>query len=201
MCCGTFGCAVRWRALPHRDDVSDKKDTLRYALNTAPKEGMALEFRVYSGGTLQRIAARRDGEVYGFGSFKGLPETWPSTFEAGHFAVDASLEVPGAELVVGWFDKTLPRFLAEHPGSVALLHIDSDLYSSVVTVLEHCGPRLVAGSIVAFDEYFNFPGWEGHEHRAWQEYVARTRTRFIWLVYTADDEPVVVRIDDPETVS
>jgi predicted O-methyltransferase YrrM len=175
----------------------DKYATLRHGLDAAPKEGMALEFGVYSGSTLRVIAAEREGEVYGFDSFEGLPENWRSTFEAGTFAVDALPDVPGAELVVGWFDETLPRFLAEHAGPIALLHVDGDLYSSAVTVLELCGPRLVAGSIVVFDEYFNFPGWERHEHRAWQEYVERTGTRFTWLAYTADDEQVVVRIDDP----
>ncbi|KAH9998192.1 hypothetical protein F4779DRAFT_605857 [Xylariaceae sp. FL0662B] len=179
----------------------DKNDTMRYALNAAPEKGMALEFGVYSGASLRHIAAERAGEVYGFDSFKGLPETWRSTFDVGAFAVDAPPEVPGAELVVGRFDKTLPHFLAEHPGPIALLHIDSDLYSSAAVVLEHCGPCLVAGSIVVFDEYFNFPGWERHEHRAWQEYVARTGTHFTWLAYTANDEQVVIRIDEPGTGS
>jgi predicted O-methyltransferase YrrM len=177
----------------------DKTATLRHGLEAAPKEGMALEFGVYSGSTLRVIAEERAGEVYGFDSFEGLPENWRSGFGAGTFAVDALPDVPGAELVVGWFDDTLPGFLAEHPGPIALLHVDGDLYSSAVTVFEHCGPRLVAGSVVVFDEYFNFPGWERHEHRAWQEYVERTGTRFTWLAYTADDEQVVVRIDEPGT--
>ncbi|KAI1503741.1 hypothetical protein F5X99DRAFT_374306 [Biscogniauxia marginata] len=184
---------------PSATTFFDKGDTLCYALNAAPKEGMTLEFGVYSGATLQRIAAGRAGEVYGFDSFQGLPETWRSGFSAGTFAVNTPPEVPGAKLVVGWFHETLPRFLAEHPGPIALLHVDSDLYSSAVTVLEHCGPRLRAGSILVFDEYFNFPGWERHEHRAWQEYVVRTGTRFTWLAYTANDEQVVVRIDEPGT--
>ncbi|KAI0386368.1 hypothetical protein F5Y04DRAFT_243921 [Hypomontagnella monticulosa] len=177
----------------------DPMDTLGFALDAAPEKGMALEFGVYSGSTLRLIASRRSGgEVYGFDSFKGLPESWRTMFEAGKFAVDTLPKVPGAELVVGWFDETLSPFLAKHSGPIALLHIDCDLYSSTVTVLEHCGPRLVAGSIVVFDEYFNFPGWDGrHEHRAWQEYVARTGTRFTYLAYTANDEQVVLRIDEP----
>jgi hypothetical protein len=35
------------------------------------------------------------------------------------------------------------------------------VYSSAKTVLDLCGPRLRAGSIVHFDEFFNFPGWSG----------------------------------------
>jgi Methyltransferase domain len=175
----------------------DKHATLEHAVKAAPAGGLALEFGVYSGTTLAIIAKLRDGGVYGFDSFEGLPEDWRSTFEAGTFAVDQLPQVPGAELVVGWFDDTLPGFLAEHEGPVSFLHVDGDLYSSARTVLDLCGPRLVAGSIVIFDEYFNFPGWEQHEHRAWEEYVERTGTTFTYEAYTADDEQVVMRITEP----
>ena len=177
----------------------DKHATLEHAVTAAPATGLALEFGVYSGTTLEIIAKLRNGEVYGFDSFEGLPEDWRSTFGAGTFAVDELPQVPGAELVVGWFDDTLPAFLDEHPGQVSLLHIDGDLYSSAKTVLDLCGPRLVEGSIVIFDEYFNFPGWEQHEHRAWEEYVARTGTTFSYEAYTADDEQLVMRITAPGT--
>ena len=175
----------------------DKHATLEHAVKAAPAGGLALEFGVYSGTTLALIAKLRSGDVYGFDSFEGLPEDWRSTFEAGTFAVDELPQVPGAELVVGWFDDTLPGFLAEHEGPVSLLHVDGDLYSSARTVLDLCGPRLVEGSIVIFDEYFNYPGWEQHEHRAWQEYVDRTGTEFTYEAYTGDDEQVVVRITRP----
>jgi hypothetical protein len=177
----------------------DKYETLEHAVRAAPADGMALEFGVYSGSTLAVIAKLRAGGVYGFDSFEGLPEDWRSTFAAGTFAVDELPQVPGAELVVGWFDDTLPGFLDDHPGPIALLHVDGDLYSSARTVLDLCGPRLVEGSVVIFDEYFNFPGWEEHEHRAWQEWIARTGTEFTYEAYTADDEQLVVRITRPGT--
>lgn len=175
----------------------DKFATLEHAVKLAPAGGMALEFGVYSGSTLAVISRLRDGEVYGFDSFEGLPEDWRSTFGAGTFAVGELPQVEGAELVVGWFSDTLPAFLEAHPGPVALLHVDADLYSSATTVLDACGPRLVEGSVVIFDEYLNYPGWDQHEHRAWQEYVERTGTEFTWEAYTADDEQVVVRITRP----
>jgi hypothetical protein len=68
-----------------------------------------------------------------------------------------------------------PGFLAENDELVAFLHLDADLYSSTKTVLELVGPRLVAGSVVLFDEYFNYPGWQHGEHRAWHEYVRENR--------------------------
>jgi len=178
--------------------------TLDHALSRATDvDGMALEFGVYRGETLARIAEARGGRpVHGFDSFQGLPEFWLPDHQAGRFGPDDPAgvqgppEVPGAELVVGWFDQTLPGFLETHPGPVAFLHVDCDLYSSTTTVLEHVGPRLVPGSVVVFDEFFNYPGWQGHEFRAWQEYVEKSGTAFSYLAYTEDAVSVSVRIDE-----
>lgn len=179
--------AVRHFGHPHA--------TLEYALSLAPEGGLALEFGVYSGTTLGIIAKYRDGsEVYGFDSFEGLPEDWRAAFPAGSFAVDTPPDVPGAELVVGWFADTLPAFLAEHDGSIDFLHVDADLYSAAVTVLDLVGPRLRPGSIVVFDEFFNYPGWRRHEYRAWQEHVARTGLLFEYVAYTYDNEQVALKV-------
>ncbi|TWP51656.1 class I SAM-dependent methyltransferase [Lentzea tibetensis] len=169
--------------------------TLEHALSLVPDGGMALEFGVYTGSTLKIISTARGGEdVYGFDSFEGLPEDWRNGFPAGAFNVDGLPDVPGAELVVGWFDDTLPGFLEEHEGPVTFLHVDCDLYSSTKTVLGLCGPRLVEGSIVLFDEYFNFPGWQQHEYKAWAEYVEETGLQFEYLGYTYDHEQVIVKV-------
>jgi hypothetical protein len=170
---------------PHR--------TLRDALRAAPAEGLALEFGVATGTTLQIIAEERPGGVYGFDSFAGLPEHWRLGYDEGEFA-EQPPRVEGAELVVGMFEHTLPGFLAEHPGPVAFVHVDCDLYSSTLTVLQQLSPRFVEGTVVLFDEYFNFPGWEEHEHRAWREHVARTGLGFEYAGLTMDDEQVWVRV-------
>ena len=86
-------------------------------------------------------------------------------------------------LHVGWFEHTLPGFLAEHPGPAALIHLDCDLYSSahyVLTELERAG-RLVAGTVVVFDELLNYCGFERHEFRALFEHVERFARPYEWL--------------------
>jgi hypothetical protein len=170
-------------------------ETLRAGLRLVGVEGLALEFGVATGATLAII---RDGlpdrTAYGFDVFTGLPEDWRTGFPAGRFAQEELPDVPGAELVVGLFEKTLPGFLAEHPGPVAFLHLDADLYSAAVTVLDHVGPRLVEGSVIVFDEYFNYPGWQDGEHRAWEEFVARTGTEFRYEGYTYDHEQLIVTV-------
>ena len=181
-------------AVPHLH----KHDTLRAALARAPQTGLFLEFGVATGSTLQVIVENAPaGQVYGFDCFEGLPEHWRAGFGVGTFATDQLPDVPGAELVVGLFDQTLPGFLGAHDGPVAFLHLDADLYSSTRTVLEALAPRLVAGTVIQFDEYFNFPGWEAHEHRAWTEFVAETGLTFEYLHFTADDEQLAVRVLTP----
>jgi predicted O-methyltransferase YrrM len=186
------------QVMPTARIFTDPQSTMRYALEIAQLGGMALEFGVFQGRSLRLIAAARpDGEVYGFDSFKGLPEDYRSHVREGAFAVDALPVVEGAELVVGWFDDTLPGFLDSHPGPVDFLHVDGDLYSSAKTVFDMVGPRLRPGSVVIFDEFFNFPGWEDHEFRAWQEHVSATGAEVTYEAYTVNNEQVVVRVVDP----
>jgi methyltransferase family protein len=187
------------RVMPTARAFHDPESTLRHGLAIAPAEGMALEFGVFEGRSLQIIADARMGvEVYGFDSFKGLPEDYRSHVRAGAFAVAEIPNVTGAQLVVGWFDETLPGFLAEHPGPVAFLHVDGDLYLSARTVLSLVGPQLRRGSVIVFDEFFNYPGWERHEFRAWQEYLATSGIGVTYEAYTSNNEQVVVRVTEPE---
>src|SRR3954463_8798842 len=187
------------RVMPTAREFHDPVSTLVYALEIAPQGGMALECGVFEGRSLAVIAdARKGREVFGFDSFQGLPEDYRPHVRQGAFALERAPEVEGAELVVGWFDDTLPGFLDAHPGPVDFLHVDGDLYSSTVTVLRLVGPRLHPGSVVVFDEFFNWPGWEDDgEFRAWQEYLARTGTQAEYVAYTVNDEQVVVRILEP----
>jgi hypothetical protein len=187
------------RTMPTARGFHDPISTLEYALEIAPTGGMALEFGVFRGRSLRVIAdARKGREVYGFDSFQGLPGDYRPHVRHGAFALDRLPEIDGAELVVGWFDDTLPKFLDAHPGPVDFLHVDGDLYSSAVTVLRLVGPRLLAGSVVIFDELFNWPGWQDSgEFVAWQEYLERTETQVEYEAYTSNNEQVVVRITAP----
>ena len=114
---------------------------------------------------------------------------------AGHFKVQDLPSVrKNVHLIKGWFDQTLPRFLAEHPEQAAYLHIDSDLYSSAKTVLDLFTPRIRTGTIIVFDEFFNYPGWQQGEYKAFQEFLSATGAQFENVGYSVSDEPVAVMI-------
>lgn len=146
------------------------------ALEAAPRDGLTLECGVYFGRSLRVIAARTRGVVHGFDSFQGLPEAWSEREGAGAYSTAGRLpRVPGeVTLHAGWFEDTLPPFLASNPGPIRLLHIDCDIYSSTRTVLEHAAPRLVPGSVIVFDDFLGYPGYEAHELRAFEEFAGRS---------------------------
>ena len=171
-------------------------DTLRHALGLIKGPGLALEFGVATGTTLTIIAeaVSADRTVVGFDVFTGLPEAWRTGFPVGEFSQAEIPTVEGAEVVAGLFEDELPGFLARNEEQIAFLHVDCDLYSSTKTVLDLVGDRLAPDAVLLFDEFFNYPGWQQHEFRAWTEFVEKTGRTFEYLAYTANNEQVVVRL-------
>jgi hypothetical protein len=72
------------------------------------------------------------------------------------------------------------------------MHIDCDIYSSTVDILEGFADRIQAGTVVVFDEYFNYPNWERHEYKAWQEFVERYDVAYEYLAYARQQVSVKV---------
>lgn len=171
---------------------------IAFLMEKAPAEGLVMEFGVAGGNSIRQIAARTSKTVNGFDSFEGLPEDWAGHLERrGAFTQKSQLpEVPAnVKLHVGWFDATLPGFLAANAGPISLLHIDCDLYGGTKYILDTAGDRLKPGSIVMFDEYFNYPSWRHHEFKAWQEFVSARNVTYTYIAITAMDGCVAVRID------
>jgi predicted O-methyltransferase YrrM len=176
----------------------DRFALLQLALREIRLSGLVLEFGVEKGASLTTLALAHKGEVHGFDSFQGLPEDWTGTYEGkGKFSMGGQLPKvpPNARLHVGWFDKTLPEFLAKTPGDVALLHVDCDIYSSAKTIFDLLGPRIKPGTVIVFDEYFNYPAWRHHEYKAFQEFVAAGNRRYSYIGFSAEKGHVAVRMD------
>ncbi|WP_051087836.1 TylF/MycF/NovP-related O-methyltransferase [Endozoicomonas elysicola] len=98
-------------------------------------------------------------------------------------------------LVKGLFSETLPVFAREvlKDQPIALLHIDCDLYQSTVDIFNAIGHRLVQGSIVLFDELYNFPKWEEHEVKALHEFLNCSGKKVEYFAYNTCWEQVAVR--------
>jgi hypothetical protein len=179
----------------------DKESILSHSVSEAHIQpgDLLLEFGVFSGGTINQIAGAIPStiKVYGFDSFEGLPEDWRPGFLRGRFAVPSLPKVAAnVELIKGWFDRTLPEFIAAHPGKVGFLHVDCDLYSSTVTIFQLLRGRFRPGAVVLFDEYFNYPGWQASEHRAFTEFVESCGCKFEYLAYNERHEQLAIRFPE-----
>jgi hypothetical protein len=175
-----------------------QKELLDYALTEVTVPGHYLEFGVFSGGTIRHIARRRPSvAIHGFDSFEGLPEAW-SGFNLGQRAFSRARRLPRVPANVtlhrGWFNETIVEWASKHPGPIAFIHIDCDLYSSTVDILSGLADRLQPGTVIVFDEYFNYPGWEQHEFKAWHEFVAARGVEYAYLGYAR--QQVAVRISN-----
>lgn len=159
-------------------------------------EGHILEFGVYKAQTLNYMAKNYpDRRFFGYDTFEGLPETWRTGFFKGHFDVEELPNTPSnVSLVKGLFSETLPEQKQEL-GEVALIHIDCDLYSSTKAVFNEIGNIADSGTIIVFDEYFNYPGWEDGEYKAFQEFIEDKDLDFQYLGYVDTGEQVAVTLE------
>jgi len=167
---------------------------VKYVVGEASLPGLYLEFGVGRGKSIRWIGTHADRTVHGFDSFEGIPEYWNGN-PAGAFAQSKLPSVPdNVKFEIGLFDETIPGFLSQHSDPVSLLHVDCDLYSSTVTIFDALGSRLQPGAIVLFDEYYNFPRWQEHEFKAFQEYVAESGVLYEYIAYSVTGQQAAVRI-------
>jgi hypothetical protein len=179
------------------ENLADPEALIRFSLEHCEIEGLVMEFGVYLGDSLRVLADATSAPVYGFDSFEGLPEDWTHFQKRGRFSLDGrlpSFDQPNVRLIPGWFEQTLPAFLEAHPGPARFIHVDSDIYRSAVTVFTHHRPRIVPGTVILFDEYFNYPGWEHHEFRAFQEFIRDTGLGYRYLGFASSHQSVAVKI-------
>jgi O-methyltransferase len=134
--------------------------------------GDLVDCGVWNGGSTLLLASGAPAkEVWAFDSFEGLPEPtgpdpdyandWVGEFVGSEAMLrtgfrDYGLDNP-LHVMAGWFDQTLPA-AAEQIESIAVLHVDADLYESVRTVLRTLYPKVSPGGWVAVDDYRMWPG-------------------------------------------
>ena len=172
-----------------------REEIFDLALSRMPDSGMIIEAGVAHGDSINYIAKQTQRTIHGFDSFEGLPEDWPGRHEPkGHYSTHGRLpKVPqNVKLHKGLFELTLSPFLEQEEGPIALLHVDCDLYSATKTVLGSLAHRLQNGSVIIFDEYFNFIGWQEHEFRAFREFIAETNFEYRYIAWSYQQAVVII---------
>ena len=163
--------------------------------------GLYLEFGVWVGKTTKHIANKiKPNKLYGFDSFSGLPENWASAATKGYFSLNGEIPKLPENVVVhkGWFADSLKEFEVSEP--ISFIHIDCDVYSSTKTVFDHIGKHIVKGTIIVFDEYFNYPYWQEHEFKAFQEFVDKNSIEYEYIAFSGADK-VCVKILSQQNIT
>jgi hypothetical protein len=174
-----------------------RAELLAHALATCTVDGLIMEFGVFQGDSLRFIAKRIKETVHGFDSFEGLPEDWTYFQKQGRFSLDGNIPTfreHNIRTYKGWFEDTVPVFLAEHAGAARFIHIDCDIYSSTRTVLAQLQSRIVEGTVIVFDEYLNYPSWREHEFKAFQEFIAASGLSYRYTGFASSHTSVSVVI-------
>jgi O-methyltransferase len=113
-----------------------------------------------------------DAQFYAFDSFEGLPTTKTEEdgiFDTGSFCTseldflkivkqNTGKKLEADHLIKGFYCDSLTEDLKTRMPKVGVAHIDVDLYSSTVDVLNFLKPLLMQGSVLVFDDWYCFPG-------------------------------------------
>ena len=168
--------------------LESTNELYEYSVKKASNQGLFMEFGVWHGDSINTIAGLKpDNVIYGFDSFEGLPDKWSGTFHH-EFSLTLDGNMPkvknNVKLIKGWFDESLPNFLESNTDSVSFLHVDSDLYSSAKTILTLLKNRIKVGTVIIFNEYFNYPNWRNHEYKAFQEFVKENNVKYDYICFS-----------------
>ena len=168
-----------------------RREHMLNAIRHVTVNGLWLEFGVSTGASINFIADQTDQLIYGFDWFEGLPEDWVIGSGYRDEAKGAYRGRPthtrsNVKLVDGLFERTLTDFLRTHPGPAAFVHVDCDLYSSTHLVLKELTDRLVVGTVLAFDELYNYPNYADHEMKALLEHAAGAGIEYAYLGHTTE---------------
>ena len=181
--------------------------SLPIAISNSVEDGNWAEFGVGIGYSFKFLLnlLPENKKLYVFDSFEGLPEDWTEftpEHTKGHWSdIDKTeiISIVGSDerlqLYDGWFKDTAPKFAVDTNEYLSIVHIDGDLYSSCIDVLYNIDKLISPGTIIAFDEYYNYGGlaWKKHEYKAFREYIKDFDRDFEYIART-NSYQVVVRI-------
>lgn len=171
------------------------------------KDGLWAEFGVKFGKSMDILSdikhaffPNNKSRFCGFDSFEGFPENtqWGPQ---GHLSTDGYVpDIPGCKFYKGWFKDSIPLFNEHHDESLAFLHIDCDIYTSTVEILEGMKYKIVPGTVILFDDMLSYSKnlklWTGeqHEFRAFMEFVKKYDVEYEWVAYVANSSQAACKI-------
>ena len=182
--------------------LPDRLDLLKFALGRAPAEGLVLEFGVEKGASLRHLAgltARQGPHAKCMGSTvsrgcRGIGAGPRRALARFRCAAGCRKCRPMPSCMSAGSTRPCRFFWRKMRSACALVHVDCDIYISTVTIFEQLRGRIVPGTVIVFDEYFNYPGWRAHEYKAFQEFIATSGLGYRYLGFSAEKGHVAVVI-------
>lgn len=122
---------------------------------------------------------------YAFDSFLGLPEVDDKndgTFQTHEYKTTrqsfikevkkkSHINLSDESIIEGFYSESLTAELQKKMPKAGVIHIDVDLYSSSISVLDFIKPLLTIGTVILFDDWYCFPaGSDKGEGRAFKEF-------------------------------
>jgi len=185
-------------AIPLESDA----DVLHYASNQVGISGIFIELGTGLGRTTNFIAALNPQKtIYTFDSYLGHPADWDKgdkILPKDFFAWPADKPLPSflnnVCLIKGWFVDTLPSFISSQQDIIAFIHVDCEIYESTALALDILAPKIVDGTILVFDELYNYPNYRLHEYKAFQEFLDKQSFEAEYLAFNVFHEQVAIRL-------
>lgn len=178
--------------------VNDRFDLIDTAISAAQIPGFVVEVGVFKGESLNYLAKKLPNQtIYGFDTFEGLPEVWRTGRPTGSYCsgdIEGLTFESNCKLYQGLCGDTLPVFKQEELANAKLIHIDCDLYQGAIDTLTILNDRIVSGTVILFDEYFNYPDLSLHEFKAFQEFISETGKKYDYLAFNQRAEGVAIII-------
>lgn len=191
--------------------LTSDAEVLKYGSDSVKLKGLFIELGVCTGRTINFIAALNPHQtIYGFDSFEGLPEEWirgDIAFPAGTYGFKNPNTLPpvlhNVTLIKGMFSDTLVNFVnaVDAKEKIAFLHVDCDIYSSTSTAFQILGPKIKSGTVIVFDELYNYSNYENHEFKAFEEFLDNSGLAARTLAYNINHEQVAVQITEKSQAS
>ncbi len=186
-----------YRSSETLQSLSFPKDVLKFSLNQAKIKGHIIEAGVYYGQSIN-ITAKFESKqkIIGFDSFEGLPEDWNDKEISGSYSTKGYLPKvkKNVKLIRGWFKDTIPDFIKANPVPVRFLHIDCDIYSSTKDILNALANYIVVGTVILFDDFFGYKGYQEHEWKALNEFVSEYKLKIEFLAFCPMGRELAVKV-------